>query len=236
VRIVTVPTLSFDVYEAAEDLTKADMGTDPALQSVYPGSYPAGYPTFDDLDFPRRDAEVLAFRLDTKVQGRTADGEKRNLLVHSLSLAHDFEPEDDGWSHLESELFLGVWSGVFLTNYLDADPNEGFLRNASVGLTFEPYKIIRWRVYYAESKETKDADPEDFLGGGIDYKLGEKYRLDLSTKWDVADSRNINTRLAINRDLHDAVGRLSFGYKDHQDGADEFDVSFKLDFKLPRQK
>lgn len=237
-RLVTEPNLSFDAYGAREDLTAEDPATIesggplagrlPALLDV-----PAGYPEFDERDFPLRDAEILAFRLDTHLQGKRREGGKVNVLSQSFTVAYDFDANE--YADLQSEIFLQPAPGLRLSNFLSYELNEGFGRNASVGADIGPIRRVSLSAFYSSYRETVESDRQETLIAGVDFPVGDKYAVGLSSRFDLDDGDVLRTGIDLSRDLHDAVARLAVRYTDGKKGEDdEVDVHLYFELGLSR--
>jgi lipopolysaccharide assembly outer membrane protein LptD (OstA) len=227
-RLVVEPNATFDIYDANEDLTEEDP-VDTELQGPLAGnlpgivSLPDGHPAFDANDIPLRDSRVLGARLDTKIQGRTEDSGTLDLLTHSISMAYDFENEE--YSDLHSEVFVRPIDALRISNFVAYDLNDSFTREASVGGDLRALSRLVFSAYYSNYRETEDSVRQEFLSGGFEYKLGDKYTLGLSSRYDLDEGEVIRTTARIGRDLHDAVANVLLRYKNATDDRDsEFEV------------
>jgi hypothetical protein len=233
-RFVMEPTVSFDVFWASEDLTEASGellgssggGPDPPTVSPYPVEM--DFPDFDAQDFPMRDAQILAFRLDSRLQAKTGDL-RRDLLVHSLTISHDFEPDHDGTDNLESEVYVALWGDWKLHNFLDVNMRDEFLQHTTTRLSGSIFDRVHLGVDYSRRQPYEDWDAQDYMGGDVSVRL-QKYTCGFRIRRDLDANTNTSTVFSVQRDLHDAMVRLDFRIRDREYGEDDFEVRLRFQF------
>jgi lipopolysaccharide assembly outer membrane protein LptD (OstA) len=238
-RLVVEPNVAFDVFRAREDLaeqtpeTLVESSTRLARRLPELLSIPEGFPAFDDRDIPLRDAEILAFRLDTKLQGRGTRVPKSDLLAHSISVAYDFESK--AYEDLQSELFVRPAASLVLSNFVAYDLNYHFARQVSVGASVRPAKGLNVHSHYSGHQETETSQRQESMVGGVDFRLGDKYALGFSSRVDLDEGDITRVGMTIGRDLHDAVATVLVVYKDGKnEEEDEIDLRFHFDFAFSR--
>lgn len=236
-RIVTQPRLGF-VYRKPD----VDFENEQPERVTGPGTLPllSRFPrdgfldqTFDERDFPRRTEELLRLILESKFEGRRKNGSTARFARHSLELAYDFEPDDDPWNDLISELWLYPHARIWLSNFLRYDLNDSRLTESNTSLTVIPWERIRATVGLSTYDPGVDFDREEDLLLGLFFQMSDKYSLNYRHRYDLDASRSRENRLTITRDMHDLLTSVILREKNYEDRDHEFEVKLVVTFKLP---
>ncbi len=237
-RLVTEPRVGFFYREPSEDFEDLLPERIDDNLPIAPGNIPfahAGFldQPFDSLDYPFRTEEQLEFHLESKLQGKDRAGAVSNYLKHTFAAAYDFEPDEDHWTELISELWLYPHSRVQLHNFVRFDPNEGELLQSNSSIGIQWLDRLSTTVGLSTYQPAEDADDQEELYAALFYQLSEKYSIEYRHRYDLDEELGRENRLTITRDMHDLLASLILRERNYEDRDHEFEIMAVVRLKFP---
>jgi len=175
---------------------------------------------FDALDDAYRTGHV-GMQLDNRLYGRNEDGMQRELARLTLYGGSDFTSQYRTTRDFESWLDVYVTEWMTFTSSGETHRGDRDFDRASVSLKFErpgdPNERMFGIGYVHERVDMVTADDEietDTLNKDLKLqfatRLGEKYKIQVETRYDFEDSKLERYEFMIERDMHCFTGAVAY--------------------------
>ncbi len=234
-RAVIEPEISYGFFDPDTALERLTSG---------PG---VRFPYIDPVDDFRFQTHHVGLMLRSRIQGKSAAGAIGDFMRLSAGFSFDYAPDDDirfdsfeffddtannsdhRFSDLveEFEIYPAEW--VTLGNSLRFDMDDGNVRSSLYYARFDPHERVSFDVGYNTFRfPSIDAEEQQDVVYGINYRLSNKWEAFYRGRLDVDDSIVRQNDVGLLRDMYDFFAVIGFEHTAHPTLGDDFSVRFRL--------